>query len=306
MKKLAIATDFSQQSDLAVKGGLSLAKMLSVPGVVFHWDQVISRIKNLDLIPDLGKMYKDTDGGNKIPAHLYEDFKEQLQRIGKSEKDISLEMVEAINFEDVKDYLDNLDKEGALVVAASDKDFLGRLLFGSFVEKAIFNTSQKVILLKNEVKAPIKKVGVCFDPIQDNERVLDEAIKMAKALNANIDIIHVESFDSREIYKNVFLTESDVEKNKNKYIVEKKELVKKKFAEYKTKIDAKGIKCEIDLIVTVDREPAVDLVKHLNKNPVDLLFIEPHPGFMKSFRFNSTSYDLIKHVPVNFVIIKEL
>lgn len=305
MKNLLVATDFTMESDIAIKVGNQLADLSKLAINYFHWDSITSRIKGMDMLPDLSGLYVETKEWKKsIPKHVNKDLKDQFSRCSLETGIGNLHILEGNNFEVVAKFSNGFENP-LIVVSASNTDRISKILFGSFVEKIVFRTSQNVFIAKKEIKNGIKKVGVCFDPMQDSENLLDQAIDFSKSVGAVIDIIHVEAFDSREIYKNVFATESNVEVEKNNYLAYQRKLCNDKFSNYKKKIEAAGVSCGIDLVITVDKAPAENLLNHLKKNPVDVLFVEPHPGFMDTFRFNSTSYDLIKHVPTNFVIVKE-
>ncbi len=303
MKNLLIATDFTSASDIALKAGARLAELSKLETTFFHWDTITPRIKNMDMLPDLSGLYTESaDWGKQVPKHIAKDLADQFQR-SETKAEGKFEIVEGSSFEEVESFL-NGHEDPMVIVSNSQVDKLSKILFGSFVEKVIFRTSQNVFIAKKEVNE-IKKIGVCFDPVQDCDNLIDQAIIFAKQVGAEIDIIHVESFDSREIYKNVFATEIDVEKQKNDYMGYQRKLVTAKFEEYKKLIEDQGVKCGLDLVITVDKAPAENLLSHLKENPLDVIFVEPNAGFMDTFRFNSTSYDLIKHIPTNFVIIKE-
>ena len=304
MKNLLIATDFTNQSDIALKVGTQLASLTGLEPQFFHWDSISPRIKNMDMLPELSGLYVDSsDWGQEIPKHVEKDLKDQFSRTSLKAGEGKLQVLESTDFETVGNFLSDFD-DAMVVVSNSDSDQLTKILFGSFVEKIVFQTNEDVFIAKKEITDGIKKVGVCFDPAQDQEDFLDKAISFAKKVKAEIDIIHVEAFDSREIYKNVFATETNIEKEKNDYMAYQRKLVTDKFQEYKQKIEAAGVKCDIELILTVDKAPAENLLNHLKNDPVDVIFVEPNPGFMDTFRFNSTSYDLIKHIPTNFVVVK--
>jgi nucleotide-binding universal stress UspA family protein len=300
MLSFTVATDFEEQGDKAIVSCAFLKKSADIKVNYLFWDTVTSKIKSTHALDE--KLLYDNESipGTKLPTHIAEDYRELKKRTGENLE--GLKVVESKSFNEIRSYL---PKESYFVVSQSDRGAMSKLFFGSFAEKAIFKTPNNVLLIKQKITTPIRKIGICFDPNQDNEKVLDDAIEFAKTFKSSIDLIYVDSFDSRKIYKNVFLTEVDSEAEKNKYIVAEKKKTQEKFSKYKEKIEARGVTCDLDLIVTVDRAPAEDLIAHLNSNPVDILFVEPNPGFMESFRFNSTSYDLIKHVPCNFVIIKQ-
>lgn len=303
MINFLVATDFSKHSDMALETSKFLTQDMNARCEVFHLDEVTTKLKKFKDLPNVSELHKEFLNFT-VPSHLVSDIEDQLKRVNYPMDKLKLKVLESDSFKAVIDYA-NEHKDDCVVVTVSDEDALSKLLFGSFADKTLFKIPNNVLLLKSSLKHPIKKIGVCFDPSQDSESVLDEAIKYAKFFNASVDLIYIEAFDSREIYKNVFLTEGNPEKEKNNYIAYQKKLATKTFEKYQEKISKAGVNCNIDLEVTVDRAPSHDLIKHLKENPVDLIMVEPSQGFLQNFKFQSTSYDLIKHVPSNFLIIKE-
>ncbi len=303
MKNLFVATDFSPHSDLA----LSLAKKFQekLNTKVFHWDYTIEKLKSMGIInPD--QLYKEIEEwSKKVPLHLVDEMKEQYQRCSVAMKDFELDVIEGKKFSALQEYFKSQDKDDLILITTSDDTFFERVFFGNFVEKLIFGTEQAVYLAKKEITHLPKKIGVCFDPEHDQLNFLNQVKNFAKVFECEVEIIYVESFDSRDLHQNVFATNQDAEKNKNNYLAYKRKLAEEKFEEYEKAFEKEGINTRVELIFSVDKTPAENLKKYFTENPVDLLFVEPHPGFKNGFRFNSTSYDLIKNVPVNFIVVKE-
>jgi len=302
MKEILIATDFSEQSDLAIKVAQKLKK--HIPSKAFHWDNIIHKLKSVISSED-DLYYKVSEWGSKAPAHLREEIEGQFKRLGLTNKDLAIEFVEGGKFNALQDYFKGKSEEDLVMITTSDDTLWERVLFGNFVEKLIFGTKNPVYLVKRDIEHPPKKIAICFDPEQDGQRFLYHAAKIAKTFGATVEIIYVEAFDSRDLHKNIFSTNQDTEKNKNNYLAYKRKLAEEKFEEYEAFFKKQGVESAVKIILAVDKTPAENVINHLHKNPVDLLMVEPSQGFTKGFKFNSTSYDLIKNVPVNFIIVKE-
>ncbi len=301
MKEILIATDFSKQSDLAIEVAKKLSKHL--PMKAFHWDNIIHKMKSVVSDDDL--YYDVSEWGSKAPVHVKEEMNDQFKRLGITPKDLNVEFIEGGKFQSLKDYFNGKSEDDLVMITTSDDSVWERVLFGNFVEKLIFGTKNPVYLVKQKIDHAPKKIGLCFDPEQDGKKFLNHALDIAKIFEASIEMIYVEAFDSRDLHKNIFATNQDTEKNKNNYLAYKRKLAEEKFEEYQEFFKKEGIDSDVKIIVAIDKTPAENLINHLKQHPVDVLMVEPSQGFTNGFKFNSTSYDLIKNVPVNFVIVKE-
>ena len=303
MKNLIITTDFSEKSDICFQIAKYFDennfKMKSV-----HLDNLFEKFMKLGLGE---KSHLAKVGTTDVPLYLLDELKAQAQRLKVSPEDLNLELIKSDNFELLVDYLKQFSNDSTFICTATrSAGMVERILFGGFIEKLIFQSSFPIIIAKKELEHKPQKIGICFDPVQDGELLLSCAESFVDSFGCAVDIIYVESFDSREIYKNVFATQTNSEKDKNNLLAYKRNLAEKKLSEYKERFEKKGVECDVDIVLTVGSDPATDLKEHLKANPVDFIFIEPHPGFRKSFRFNSTSYDLIKNINENFVVVGEV
>ncbi len=301
MKEILIATDFSKQSDLAIKVAQKLKKHVSVKA--FHWDNIIHKMKSMVSADDL--YYDVSEWESKAPTHLKDEINDQFKRLSMSHKDLNVEFVEGRKFQSLKDYLNGKSEDDLIMITTSDDSMWERVLFGNFVEKLIFGTKNPIYLVKQEIDHAPKKIALCFDPEQDGKKFLEHARNIAKTFNALVEIIYVEAFDSRDLHKNIFATNQDTEKNKNNYLAYKRKLAEEKFEEYQAFFKKEGVESDVKIILAVDKTPAENVIHHIKQNPVDLLMVEPSRGFTNGFKFNSTSFDLIKNVPANFIIVKE-
>ncbi|MES2276265.1 MAG: universal stress protein [Bacteroidota bacterium] len=193
MKNLLIATDFSTQAKHAAEYGYSLAKQLRanvllcnallVPAEVPQAGLVVWPMEEQDILMD-----GSTSELQRLKAHLeITDHTDKFRPAISYVNEVGT-VADVVNSQVT-------DKTNLVVMSTHSGDFLGTLLLGDHSKNMIDCARQLLLLVPPAAKVkPIKKIAFAtdFKTLDENVEAIYKLIPLAKMLNADILIAHVQ------------------------------------------------------------------------------------------------------------------
>jgi nucleotide-binding universal stress UspA family protein len=298
MTTIFAATDLTTNSDMAVKSALTLAKLIGAKARLVHFDDFTPVYFGHDLAIPYAPDYAEVkEWETKIALPVLARIDEMFKRLGLNKNDTRLDVVSSSRYKDLDAFLVS-NQASLLVTSASTKSGVERFFLGSFLEKAIFNLTTNILLIKKEITELPKNITMSIDLENDDSYVFNTATSMAKSLKAKLNLVHTLGHTPLD------MAAKEYSQSIKEFVEGRNQHSDNALEELKQKAIAQGVECEKALCITVGKTAEQDIQDYLKANPTDLLFIQPHPGLFKGFHAGSTSFALIKHLDTNFFIVK--
>jgi len=298
MSTIFACTDLGESSDTVIKSALNLSKILNTKTRVIFLDEVSPVYFGPDIsLPYFPDYVEVKEWNEKISEPVLARIDAQLKRLNLTKNDIKIEVVDSQGFKKLDAFLQTNDCS-LLMIGASHKSGLERIMLGSFLEKAIFNLTVNLMVVKNLITSAPKNLALSVDIEHDDGMIVGQACQVAKVFNTGLNIVHFVNYTSLDIVAQDY---SDLIKT---YVETKRREAEHKIKKWQEVITKEGVTCSKTVHITCTDNVEGEISEYVEKENIDLLFIEPHPGMLKGFRFNSTALPLLKHANTNFFVVK--
>ena len=186
MKKILVPTDFSNEAENAVKVAAQLARKHDCELILLHM---------LDL------PLNQLNAGGGVPADLPEAVyfmklaHKQFEDLLKNDYLSGIRVSEMVDFHDISvGVLETCKNNNVdlIIMGSHGADGLKEMFIGSTAEKIVRTSDTPVLVIKNEHKDfNIEEFVFASDFKNDNKETYRQAIKLAKAFNAKIHLLMV-------------------------------------------------------------------------------------------------------------------
>lgn len=275
--KILVPIDFSELSEKALEVANEFAKLVNGKITPFHSHIPISE---LDEPYALG-----------MSSQVYQDFEEIESNLGERVAEISAKKIEKARLDSPIIAMGNPAQ--AIIDASEDYDYVimsthgrtgfTRFLLGSVAEKVLRLSHTPVIIVEDDSDVDhFKKILVTTDFSDNSTVAFPHAINIAEKSGADIDLIHILSYDQFD---------DGIEDKSLKKIREERIKIfeKEHFHAFKGKVNAQ-------VIVSLD-SPHEAIYKYVKENPYNLIVMSTvgRTG-INYMMMGSTTANLVRHV----------
>jgi nucleotide-binding universal stress UspA family protein len=214
MKTILYATDYSENSELALKYAFSLSTKMKAQLVVLHVFDYPTLLDNISLKPE--PAFPDIEG-EAFKKHNTQ-LKTFCKRVLKSDTATSTIKIDAIeNKSVVKGIVEKANEVDAFLIVTGMKgnSNLRELIMGSIAKQLIEKAPCPVLTIPSDsVKTEIETIIYATDFEEEDFGAMDKLTEIARPFNAKIRIIHISALEETvdEKYK------TDLEAKIHKYI----------------------------------------------------------------------------------------
>ncbi len=205
MKKILVPTDFSEQAENALKVAAMMAKKYDAEIYLLHMMEIpMQQIDPISAHSDVPEaLFFMKMAHKKFEKLLASDFLEGLTVHETVKADIT--------FNDIKDACKEYEID-FIVMGSHGASGLKEMFVGSNAEKVVRTSEVPVLVIKNEhTKFDVSDFVFASDFKIDNKETYKQAVKFAKAVNAKIHLLMVNT-------ANNFMTTSDANARINDFI----------------------------------------------------------------------------------------
>jgi len=298
MSTIFACTDLGPESDKVIMSAINLSKILNTNVRILFLDEVSPVYFGPDIsLPYFPNYVEVKEWNAKISEPVLARIEQQLKRLQLTKAQLKIEIIDATGFKKFDSFLQTNDCS-LLMIGASQKSGIERIMLGSFLEKAIFNLTVNLMVIKNLITAAPKNIALSIDIEHDDGLIVGQACRLAKLFNTGVNLLHFVNYTSLDIVAQEY---SDVIKT---YVETKRREAEYKVAKWHDVIVKEGVPCHKTVYMTCTDNVEGEISQYVQKENIELLFVEPHPGILKGFKFNSTTLPLLKHANTNFFVVK--
>lgn len=275
--KILVPVDFSERSEKALHVANSFASLMGGTITPFHSHIPISE---LDEPYALG-----------MSSKLYQNFEELEKKLSERVTEIAKQHIDENRLNPAVVVMGNPSQ--SIINASEDYDYIvmsshgrtgfSRFLLGSVSEKVLRLTNTPVLIVENESDVgDFKKILVTTDFSDNAATAYPYAIEIAKKADAEIDLVHVLSFDQFDKEERDLSLKSIREKRLD--ILEKEH-----FSELSDRVNAQ-------VILSKD-SPHEALYNHVKEHPYNLIIMATvgRTG-LNYLMMGSTTANVVRHV----------
>lgn len=274
---ILVPIDFSELSEKAFEVANEFAKLVNAKITPFHSHIPISE---LDEPYALG-----------MSSQVYQDFEEIEKHLGERAAEVAEKKIEKTRLN--KPVIAMGNPAQSIIDASEDYDYVvmsthgrtgfTRFLLGSVAEKVLRLSHTPVIVVEDDSDVDhFKKILVTTDFSENSTVAFPHAIRIAEKAGANIDLIHILSYDQFD---------DGIEDKSIKKIREDrmKLLAKERFHAFSGKVNAK--------VMISQHSPHEAIYKYVKENPYNLIVMSTvgRTG-INYLMMGSTTANLVRHV----------
>jgi len=189
IKKILVPTDFSANSESALKYAAMIATAFGSEITIYH---VVALFNDDPANPEA--YLKNLQKAISVSEEALDDRQTKLEHKGTLK--VKTKVSRAIS---IADEILNYSKEGSfdlIIIGTHGRAGISRFLMGSVAERIIRHTSCPVISIKDQhgekdLHSKIKKIIVGVDFSEYSKQALTQAADFAKIFNARLEVMHV-------------------------------------------------------------------------------------------------------------------
>lgn len=274
---ILVPVDFSELSEKALEVANEFAKLMNGKVTPFHSHIPISELDEPYALGMSSQVYQDFEEiENNLTERMNAVSKEKIDENRLNEAVISMG-------NPAQSIIDISDDYDYIIMSTHGRTGFTRFLLGSVSEKVLRLSHTPVIVVENESEIDhFKKILVTTDFSDNSTVAYPHAIKIAEKAGADIDLLHVISFDQLDDE----LADKSIKKIREDRI---KLLAKEHFRSFKGKVNTK-------VIVSPD-SPHEAIFKYVKENPYNLIVMSTvgRTG-INYLMMGSTTANLVRHV----------
>lgn len=275
--KILVPVDFSDLSKKALQVANSFAELINASITPFHSHIPISEMDEPYALGMSSQVYQDFE---EIEKNLYE----RLTLFSKEQTDNSRLNDPIISMGNpAQSIIDESENYDFVVMSTHGRTGFTRFLLGSVAEKVLRLSHTPVLVVEDESNVEsFKKILVTTDFSDNSAVAFPYAINIAEKAKADIDLLHVLSYDKMD-------DQSD-DKSIKRIREDRLKLVEKEhFGAFKGKVNRK--------LITSPSSPHEAIFKHVKENPYNLIVMSTvgRTG-INYLMMGSTTANLIRHV----------
>lgn len=274
---ILVPVDFSELSEKALEVANVFAKLMNGKITPFHSHIPISELDEPYALGMSSQVYQDYE-------EIEKNLLERLQSISKNKVDENRLNRPVISMGNpAQSIIDVSDDYDYIIMSTHGRTGFSRFLLGSVAEKVLRLSHTPVLVVEDESDVDkFKKILVTTD-FSDNATVAyPHAIKIAEKAGADIDLIHILSFDQFDDE----IADKSIKKIREDRI---KLLAKEHFQSFKGKVNTK--------IVESSDSPHEAIFKYVKENPYNIIVMSTvgRTG-INYLMMGSTTANLVRHV----------
>lgn len=193
MKKILFPTSFSKSDEKAFIYALHLANQLEASITTLHTYEKPD-VGDFVMPASLAEFYEGLDWNE------FENYQSSIPSFRKVAEDNHLANIvvnHALIEGETISVITNVAKEenyDLIVMGTEGTSMLKEIFIGSFSGEVMENASCPVIVVPQDAvfDGRIDKIGVTIEYSQDDAKVITKVLELAKALNANVEAIHID------------------------------------------------------------------------------------------------------------------
>lgn len=279
LEKILIATDLSSSSDELVKHGIDIAKLFGAKIILVYVLNLNTENKKINTFILNGAVSQLNRFKKKITGEGIE-CDEPIVANGS----IYTKIVEEASINDV-----NL-----ILMGSNGHSDNGPFKLGNSAKKVIQKTQIPVWVHKIGSNLKINKILCPVDFSDSSTRALENAVLIAKKLDAELVVMNVYESENSYEYLDIHYLKDEIEKEKKKN--------ESQFKEYLNEINFRGVKWEFYLTTGF---PDIEISKSIKEKNIDLLIMGTtgRTGLSKFF-IGSVTEKVVREVPCSFITTK--
>lgn len=285
MIRILVPIDFSDRSKKALEVANSFAALYNGTVTPFYSHLPISELDEPYALGMSTKMYQKFED---IEETLSDRVREMSKKIVKSDY-LDEPLISIGNA--AQGIIDTAEEFDYVIISSHGRTGFSRFLLGSVAEKVLRLCNKPVMIVENESDTgSFKKILVTTDFSENSISAFSYAIDIAKKTEADVELIHVLSFDQFE--------EREKDLSLRTIREERLKIIKKEyFHEISDRVTHR-------LIVSQD-SPHEAIHKYVKANPVNLLVMATvgRTG-LKYLMMGSTTANVVRHVPAAVLSVK--
>ncbi|WP_069130270.1 universal stress protein [Rhodohalobacter halophilus] len=276
--KILVPTDFSELSEKALAVANKFAKLMGGTVTPFHSHIPISELDEPYALGMSSQMYQDFEEiENSLTDRLKQLAEEHVDK-GILKKPIVMMGNPAQSIVDTSEEFDYI------VMSTHGRTGFSRFLLGSVAEKVLRLAHTPVLIVENESEVDdFKKILVTTDFSDNAASAYPYARQIAEKSGADLDLVHVVSFDQFEEEDEESISISDIREKRIK-------LVEKEYFH--------SLKGEVNSMVIISQDsPHEAIFNHVNDNEYNLIVMATvgRTG-INYLMMGSTTANLVRHV----------
>lgn len=279
LEKVLIATDLSSSSHELVQNGIDIAKIVGAKIILVY-------VLNLNT------------GNEKIKKFILNAAINQLDRIKQKITDEGIECdAPIVAYGSIYDKVveeATINDVNLILMGSNGKQEDSKYKLGNTAFKVIQKTEIPVWVHKIGSNIKINKILCPIDFSDSSTRALNNAIMVAKKLDAKLTVMNVYESEHPYEYLDIHYLATEIENERK--------LNKIEFEEYLNKINFRDVSYEY---ILSNGFPEVEILKTIENNNIDLLIMGTtgKSGFSKFF-MGSVTEKVIRDVPCSFITSK--
>lgn len=275
--KILVPVDFSDLSKKALQVANSFANLFGAKVTPFHSHIPISELDEPYALGMSSQVYQDFED---IEKNLFE----RLKTFSSNQVDKSRLVDPIISMGNpAQSIIDSAEDFDFVVMSTHGRTGFTRFLLGSVAEKVLRLSHTPVLIVEDESNVDdFKKILVTTDFSENSFVAFPYAIDIAEKANAEIDLIHILSYDKMD--------DQSEDKSIKKIREDRLKLVEKEhFGSFKGGVNRK--------LITSPSSPHEAIFKHVKENPYNLIVMSTvgRTG-INYLMMGSTTANLIRHV----------
>jgi nucleotide-binding universal stress UspA family protein len=190
MSTIFACTDLGPESDKVIMSAINLSKILNTNVRILFLDEVSPVYFGPDIsLPYFPNYVEVKEWNAKISEPVLARIEQQLKRLQLTKAQLKIEIIDATGFKKFDSFLQTNDCS-LLMIGASQKSGIERIMLGSFLEKAIFNLTVNLMVIKNLITAAPKNIALSIDIEHDDGLIVGQACRLAKLFNTGVNLLH--------------------------------------------------------------------------------------------------------------------